>query len=288
VSRGPLTFSLAIGEKWTRYGGTDAWPALEVHPTTPWNYGLEIDPARPEASIEVVKKGGPVAAQPFTPEAAPIELRAKACKIPEWGLDRHGLVAVLQPSPAATGEPVETVRLIPLGCARLRIAAFPTVSTAADANKWKDTAAAKAAIQAAASHCNESDTIDALSDGLLPQKSIDRDIPRFTWWPRKGSEEWVAYKFAKPRAVSWSDVYWFDDTGGGQCRIPASWRLVYKDGNEWKPVILAGGAACGVEKDKFNKVAFEAVTTSELRLEVKLRPELSGGILEWRVGVNNK
>ena len=288
VSRGPLTFSLAIGEKWTRYGGTDAWPALEVHPTTPWNYGLEIDPARPEASIEVVKKGGPVAAQPFTPEAAPIELKAKSRKIPEWGLDRHGLVAVLQPSPAATGEPVETVRLIPLGCARLRIAAFPTVSTAADANKWKDTAAAKAAIQAAASHCNESDTIDALSDGLLPQKSIDRDIPRFTWWPRKGSEEWVAYKFAKPRAVSWSDVYWFDDTGGGQCRIPASWRLVYKDGNEWKPVILAGGAACGVEKDKFNKVAFEAVTTSELRLEVKLRPELSGGILEWRVGVNNK
>jgi hypothetical protein len=284
VSRGPLAFSLAIGEKWSRYGGTDAWPAFEVFPTTPWNYGLEIDPAKPEASVEVVKKSGPVAAQPFTPEAAPIELKAKARKIPEWGLDRHGLVAVLQPSPAASSEPVETVRLIPMGCARLRIAAFPTTSAAAGANQWQETAAAKAALTAAASHCNEADTPDALSDGLLPKNSDDRDIPRLTWWSHKGTPEWVAYQFAKPRTVAWSDVYWFDDTGHGQCRLPASWQLLYKAGGEWKPVKLTDGAAYGVEKDKLNKVTFEPVETSEMRLEVKLRPDFSGGILEWRVG----
>jgi hypothetical protein len=36
--------------------------------------------------------------------------------------------------------------------------------------------------------------------------------------------------------------------------------------------------------DKFNKVSFEPVTTRELRLEVKLKPGFSGGVLKWRVG----
>jgi len=34
VNYGPLTFSLKIGERWARCGGTDAWPELEVFPTT--------------------------------------------------------------------------------------------------------------------------------------------------------------------------------------------------------------------------------------------------------------
>jgi DUF1680 family protein len=137
ISRGPLTFSLAIGEKWSRCGGTDAWPALEVHPTTPWNYGLAIDPKAPDASVQVTaKKKMPDAGLVFSQEAAPIELTAKARKIPAWTLDRHGLAAVLEPSPAFTEQPAEKVTLIPMGWAALRISAFPTVSTAADANKW--------------------------------------------------------------------------------------------------------------------------------------------------------
>ena len=43
VDYGPLTFSLKIGEKWTRYGGTDDWPEWEVHPTTAWNYGFVLN-----------------------------------------------------------------------------------------------------------------------------------------------------------------------------------------------------------------------------------------------------
>jgi DUF1680 family protein len=37
VDRGPLTYALKIGEKYVRHGGTDAWPAFEVYPTTAWN-----------------------------------------------------------------------------------------------------------------------------------------------------------------------------------------------------------------------------------------------------------
>ena len=43
MDRGPLTYSLAIGEKWERCGGTDQWPEWQVLPTTAWNYGLLLD-----------------------------------------------------------------------------------------------------------------------------------------------------------------------------------------------------------------------------------------------------
>jgi len=140
VNRGPLTFSLKIGEKWVKYDGRERsseervidavmkWPGYEVYPTTAWNYGLVLDAANAANSFGVIKKQGPVADQPFTPEAAPIELRAKGRKIPEWKIDDLGLVGELPQSPVTSSEPTETVRLIPMGCARLRISAFPVVS----------------------------------------------------------------------------------------------------------------------------------------------------------------
>ena len=56
VHRGPLTYSLAIGEKYVRHGGTDEWPDWEIHPTTPWNYALVLDEGNPASSIEVVRQ----------------------------------------------------------------------------------------------------------------------------------------------------------------------------------------------------------------------------------------
>jgi hypothetical protein len=38
-----------------------------------------------------------------------------------------------------------------------------------------------------------------------------------------------------------------------------------------------------VELDRYNEVAFAPVTTTELRIVAKLRPDMSAGILEWRV-----
>ena len=73
VSYGVLTFSLKIGERWQRSGGTDAWPETEVFPTTPWNYGLVLDEKNPANSFKEVRRGGgPLPAQPFTPQTAPI------------------------------------------------------------------------------------------------------------------------------------------------------------------------------------------------------------------------
>ena len=137
VDYGPLTFSLKIGERWARCGGTEAWPEWEVFPTTPWNYGLVLDKKNPAKSFEVVKKPGPLAAQPFTPEAATLQLRAQARRIPAWKQDSLGLVGKLQASPVRSNQPLEEVTLIPMGAARLRITAFPVIGQGKDAQEWE-------------------------------------------------------------------------------------------------------------------------------------------------------
>jgi hypothetical protein len=119
-----------------------------------------------------------------------------------------------------------------------------------------------------------------VNDGDDP-KTSDDPTSYFDWWPRKGTTEWAEYTFASPARVSEVEVYWFDDTGHGQVRVPVSWRLFYKDGNDWKPV--ATRDPFGVAKDQYNRVTFEPVTTTGLRMEITMQPEWSAGIQEWRV-----
>lgn len=132
-----------------------------------------------------------------------------------------------------------------------------------------------------ASHCWEGDSVHALNDQVEPGSSSENSIPRFTWWDHLGSTEWVQYDFDEPRWVSRASVYWFDDTGVGQCRTPASWRLMFKEGDRWRTVPAASGYP--LERDRYNRVEFDPIKTVALRLEVELREGYSGGILEWRI-----
>jgi hypothetical protein len=285
VDYGPLTFSLQIGEKWVKYGNSEQWPEHEVYPTTAWNYGLVLA-GSPAESFEVVKKPGPVSDQPFTKETAPISLKAKAKKIPGWTTDKRGLLRTLEQSPVKSGEPVETVTLIPMGAARLRISAFPVIGEGEGAHEWPSAASPTAAglagkAAASASHTNGSDTVDAVNDGELPKSSNDQSVSRHTFWDHKGTSEWLQYDWKESHQLSAASVYWFDDTGRGECRVPASWKLLYRDGGAWKPVEAT--AAYGTKRDTFNRVAFKPVKTTALRLEVQLQPNVSGGVLEWQV-----
>jgi hypothetical protein len=132
-----------------------------------------------------------------------------------------------------------------------------------------------------ASHCFEHDTVHAVNDQMEPASSADHGVPRFTWWDRRGTTEWVQYDFPEPRLVSAVAVYWFDDTGVGECRVPAAWRVLHRREGQWRPVTPRGPA--GVAPDRLNRLEFESVRTDALRIEVDLREGFSGGILEWTV-----
>ena len=120
-----------------------------------------------------------------------------------------------------------------------------------------------------------------MNDALEPTNSSDTSIPRMTWWSHLGTAEWVAAAFNGLCQVSQISVYWYDDTGIGQCRVPQSWSVQYLSGTNWLPV--SGASAYGVARDQFNAVSFNPVQTTAVRLVVQLQSGYSGGILEWQV-----
>jgi len=125
VRRGPLWYALKIGEKWQRYGGTEDWPAYEILATTPWNYGLVLENPGEAPSVILASRMTPPF-QPFGSKAAPVVLKAKARRVPDWKEDGR-MVGPVPASPAQGHGPVEEVELIPMGCARLRVSVFPVV-----------------------------------------------------------------------------------------------------------------------------------------------------------------
>ncbi len=277
VDRGPLTYSVRIREKYVRHGGTDRWPAFDILPDSPWNYGLVLRTSDPAGAFEAVSQPWPEDNQPFRWDAVPIQLRTKARRIPPWTLDEKGLVREVQDSPVRSEEPVEEITLIPMGAARLRIASFPVIGDGPDARTWQE--APKRTVRA--SQCWEHDDLMAVCDQGEPRNSGDQTIPRFTWWDHRGTAEWIERDLAPAGTVSQVEVYWFDDTGTGQCRVPERWRLLARRDGAWVPVAATGDF--GVAKDQYNAVSFTPVATDGLRIEAKLRPGFSGGILEWKV-----
>jgi DUF1680 family protein len=293
LNYGPLTFSLKITEEvskmdspktalgdseWQKDLDTSKWPAYSYMPKTPWNVALAIDPNKPLTGLTVVKKDWPKSGFPFTPNEVPIYISVRGAVLPEWKFDRTGLVSPLQQSPTRSFQPIQTWKLIPMGAARLRITAFPWLAPHGQA--W--TPAPKPSPYAPkASHVFGGDTIDALCDNVLPSSSDDETVPRLTFWDHKGTQEWVEYSFAQPKSITSTEVYWFDDSGHGGCRVPKSWKVFGKVGDQWLP--MPTSSEPGVLKDRFNSVTVGPVKVTGLRLMIQLQDRYSAGILEWRV-----
>lgn len=127
----------------------------------------------------------------------------------------------------------------------------------------------------------KSRSLFAINDQLEPADSKDQSVSYFHWWPKNNSTEWVQYDFDSAHTVSKSKVYWFDDGPWGGCRIPASYKIYYKQGDAWVPV--KPKTTYVIAKDKFNHIEFEPVTTTALKLEVQLPVDNSTGIHEWAV-----
>ncbi len=272
VDRGPLTYSLQITERVEQFAGTTEWPELAVYPESAWNYGLVLDDEG--ETLDVTQRSVDAGTNPFTHEGTPVQLHAQAKRIAEWEADNESVVGPLQPSPTRSDADIETITLIPMGAARLRITSFPTTVAGSGGNQWTRPPRANA------SHIYDGDSYEALYDGRVPSSSADTSMPRFTWWDRRGSIEWVELDLRSPREITQASVYWYDDTGSGECRAPESWRLLWWDGTSWQPV--TGADAFGTELDRFNTATFDPVEAQAVRVEVQLQPTFSGGILEAR------
>lgn len=136
--------------------------------------------------------------------------------------------------------------------------------------------------KASASHCWHLDSVAAINNGVVPERSNDTSKPRLSWWDHKGTTEWAELSFPEPTEISRARVFWFADRSvNGGCDLPKSWRLLYKDGDNWKPVAAQG--TYGLALDRFNEVQFTKVKTTALRVEVQLQPDWSAGICEWEV-----
>ncbi len=142
VNRGPLTYSLKIKEryvkmdsrksaigdsKWQESADPNKWPSFEILPGSAWNYGLTYNGQDPANFFKVVKRNWPADNFPFTQDAVPVTITTKGKLIESWKIDQYGLTDTLPQSPVTVNSKEETIELIPMGAARLRISAFPVV-----------------------------------------------------------------------------------------------------------------------------------------------------------------
>jgi hypothetical protein len=127
LERGPLVYSLKIGESWTRVNADKPHRELphgdfEVRPTTPWNYGLLLDEKNLDTSVKFEEL--PVGEKPFSPEGAGVTAKVKGRRLPRWNM-AHGWAAEVPPDPQDSREPIEQLTLIPYGCTNIRVTEFP-------------------------------------------------------------------------------------------------------------------------------------------------------------------
>lgn len=121
----------------------------------------------------------------------------------------------------------------------------------------------------------------ALNDQYTPQDSRDASASYLHWWPKKSTTEWVQYEFDGTQTISESQVYWYDDGPWGGCRIPVAYTIYYKSGDQW--LAVENTTPYAISKDGYNTLQFKPVTTTALKLELKLPADNAAGIHEWIV-----
>ncbi|HEX6974172.1 MAG TPA: DUF5695 domain-containing protein, partial [Vicinamibacterales bacterium] len=136
-----------------------------------------------------------------------------------------------------------------------------------------------------------------LNDGIVPQPAGGGrgraggpgapalDVPMFTWPtgdPEPGSggttpdgtTRWVQYTFPTVEEIGRAEVFWVSP--------PKSWRILYQDAGQWKPVAPRGNYT--VAPGALAAVEFTPIRTNALRIEATMASDAIVSVAEWRVG----
>ena len=103
-------------------------------------------------------------------------------------------------------------------------------------------------------------------------------------WPQSaGSEHYVGYTWDEAVTVGGADIYWYDDGGGTQA--PSKLRMQYLDASgTWQDVNITTPFESSIAKNKYNRIEFDRVTTTRLRLYVTVRSGAqANGIYRFKV-----
>jgi hypothetical protein len=124
-------------------------------------------------------------------------------------------------------------------------------------------------------------SLSAVNNLYAPSNSHDHEVSHFDWWPRRDTVEWIQYDFKNEASISRSHIYWFDDNPEGDCRVPVSWKILYRRGDSWVPV--KNTSPYEIASDRMCEVSFENVSTNAVRVEIVLPKEHSSGVYRWTV-----
>jgi DUF1680 family protein len=131
VERGPLVYALKLAEVWKQETDEKEGDYYTVHTTDAWNYGLLDSMVKNPTRMQVTKVNRASDGFVWNRAHAPIEITTLARRIPAWKI-----VNDVAPQPVTardglfmgeTADKAERVTLIPFGCTKVRIVAFPVV-----------------------------------------------------------------------------------------------------------------------------------------------------------------
>jgi len=127
-----------------------------------------------------------------------------------------------------------------------------------------------------ATHTPEGDTVAAVVDSRVPDRSDDQEQPRWTSLPFKNRGQNIIFEFDKPRTVGSIAIYWYEETGGEgeKVRLPRGWWVDYRVGDgEWTRMKKYVTDEYGVERDKFNVVRPEAPLKCDA-IKIRILPQV--------------
>jgi hypothetical protein len=139
-----------------------------------------------------------------------------------------------------------------------------------------------------ATHTPEGDTVAAVVDGRVPDRSDDQEQPRWTSLPFKNRGENIIFEFDKLRTVGSITIYWYEEPGGEgeKIRLPREWWVDYRVGDgDWTRMKRYVTDDYGLERDKSNVVRPAAPLTCDA-ISIRILPQVGYcmGVHEIQLG----